>query len=95
LTIKFLFYRIQEEIDDYIPSLDQGLAILTNSTLPLRNASHSLVLAFWQQTYTYKIDGSNMPKTLYVSGKITPYRRLENINQLTSRHLWAIKTPLF
>jgi hypothetical protein len=29
----FIFSRIQEEIADYIPSLDQGLAVLTNSTL--------------------------------------------------------------
>ena len=40
-----LFSRIQEGIADYIPSLDQGLAVLTNSTLPLRNASYSLAIA--------------------------------------------------
>jgi hypothetical protein len=46
----FLFSRIQEEIADYIPSLDQGLAVLTNSTLPLRNASYCLAIALWQQS---------------------------------------------
>ena len=29
----FISSRIQEGIADYIPSLDQGLAVLTNSTL--------------------------------------------------------------
>jgi hypothetical protein len=47
----FLLSRIQEGIADFIPSLDQGLAVLTNSTLPLRNASYSLVIALWQQSY--------------------------------------------
>ena len=27
------YFRIQEGIADYIPSLDQGLAVLTNSTV--------------------------------------------------------------
>ena len=29
----FIYSRIQEGIADYIPSLDQGLAVLTNSTV--------------------------------------------------------------
>ena len=33
LITMFLFSRIQEEIADYISSLDQGLAVLTNSTV--------------------------------------------------------------
>jgi hypothetical protein len=41
----FNYSRILEGIADYIPSLDQGLAVLTNSTLPLRNASYSQAIA--------------------------------------------------
>ena len=41
----FLFSRIVEGIADYIPSLDQGLAVLINLTLLLRNASYSLAIA--------------------------------------------------
>ena len=44
LIIVFISSRIQEGIADYIPSLDQGLAVLTNSTLPLRNANYSLAI---------------------------------------------------
>ena len=35
MIIVFISSRIQEGIADYIPSLDQGLAVLTNSTVPL------------------------------------------------------------
>ena len=47
LIIVFISSRIQEGIADYIPSLNQGLAVLTNSTLPLRNANYSLAIALY------------------------------------------------
>ena len=61
----FISSRIQEGIADYIPSLNQGLAVLTNSTnFNYRGVKHQLILSHAEMrsvTTGEVFKGTNIP----------------------------------
>ena len=74
----FISSRIQEGIADYIPSLDQGLAVLTNST---HSAFYNMSLqGEWGESYKRCIE---LPKgNPRIFGSFIEYMKTGNVKML-------------